>query len=176
MATVLRNPPFPFPPISMLKSAIIVVAIAIAAITSQPLANSAEVKSINTRSNRQLFSQVKAKLIAKQVKVTPKNISERDLQGINQAITERYANKNQILEKAEGNSRRFYEVKNLKLISFSANKAQVEVEENIRSYILTTVHSDPQKRSFQNVSDNEYTKHVFNINLEKSAGKWKINK
>jgi hypothetical protein len=159
----------------MLKSALI-IAIAIASTASLPLASSAKVKSINQRSPHQLADQSKPNLIAKQVKVKPKSISETDLQGINQTITERYLNKNQILETNLSNGRRFYEVKSVKLISFSATKAQIEIEENIRSYTVSSTPSNPQLRSFQKVSGSEYTKHVFNIDLEKSAGKWKINK
>jgi hypothetical protein len=159
----------------MLKSAIL-VAIAIVSATFLPLASRAEVRPIYPRSNHQLVRQSKSNLIANQSKITIKSVSAADLQSINQTITDHYLNKNQILENASGNSRRFYEVKSLKLISFSANKAQVEVEENIRSYILVNASSDPQQRSFQKVSDHEYTKHVFSIKLEKSAGKWQVSK
>ncbi len=157
----------------MLKSAI-VVAVSIASISLS--GNIAKARSIDQSSIHQSSRQSRSYLLAKQSKITPKSISEADLQGINQTIAARYLNKNQILENASSNARRFYEVRSLKLISFSATKAQVEVEENIRSYILANPQPDLQKQFFQQVSSNEYTKHIFSIDLEKSAGKWKINK
>jgi hypothetical protein len=157
----------------MLKSAILV---AIASAASLSITTIAKARSIDQASTHQSPRQFRSYLIAKQSKFTPKSISDSDLQGINQTITERYVNKNQILENTASNTRRFYEVISLKLIAFSATKAQVEVEEKIRSYVLTRVNPDPQKRFFQKISGSEYTKHVFSVDLEKSAGKWKINK
>jgi hypothetical protein len=159
----------------MLKSAIL-LAISIATASSWSIPPIANARLIGKASAHQSHYQSKSSLVARQSKITPKSISESDLQGINQTITEHYLNKNQILENAASNARRFYEVKSLKLLSFSSTKAQVEVEEHIRSYVLANTHLDPQQRSFQKVSGSEYTKHVFNIDLEKLAGKWRINK
>jgi hypothetical protein len=134
----------------------------------------------NARLTHQSAHQSQPSLIAKQSDSKPKspthNISDSDLTGIQQAIAERYLNKNQILENSASKSRRFYEVKSLRLTSFSDKKARVEIEEDIRNYDLIGMNSaDREKRSFQKAPGSEYIKHVFNINLEKSVGKWKIN-
>lgn len=122
------------------------------------------------------FSQVKPSLLAKQPKVSSRNISETDIKSIQQVISARYTSKNQVLENISSTSRRFYEVKSLKLISFSDTKAQVEVEENIRGYDFRNPgYVSRQKPDLFENSDNGYIKNVFNISLEKSSGKWKIN-
>jgi hypothetical protein len=151
-----------------------------------PIASISEARSISHKkdyvntseqtSTHQSFSQTKPYSLAKQSKVLSRNISETDLKSIQQVISARYANKNQILENISSTSRRFYEVKSLKLISFSDTKAQIEVEENIRGYDLSNSgYISNQKSDVFESPDSGYTKNVFNISLEKSAGKWKIN-
>jgi hypothetical protein len=127
-------------------------------------------------STHQSFSQTKPYSLAKQSRILSRSISESDLKGIQQVISARYASKNQVLEDVSSTSRRFYEVKSLKLISFSDTKAQVEVEENIRGYdFRNSGYVSRQKSAIFEKPDSGYTKNIFNISLEKSAGKWKIN-
>ncbi len=159
----------------MSKSAIATLSI----VSLLSLASIAEARSIDRISTHQPDPRSQPSLIAKQSKSTTKsptyNISGSDLTGIHQAIEKRYLSKNQIREDASSKSRRFYEVKSLKLMSFSETKAQVEIEENIRNYnLMSTDSTNPQKRSFQKIPGSEYIKHVFNIDLEKSVGAWKI--
>ncbi len=130
----------------------------------------------DARSMLRSFSQVKPSLLAKQPKASSSNISETDLNSIQQVISARYTSKNQVLENASSTSRKFYEVKSLKLISFSDRKAQVEVEENIRGYdFRNSSYVSRQKSDISDNLDSGYTRNVFNLSLEKSAGKWKIN-
>jgi hypothetical protein len=140
------------------------------------IASISEARSSKRTSTHQLFSQSHPYSLAKQSKVPSHHISESDLKSIQQVISARYTNKNQVLESVSSTSRRFYEVKSLKLISFSDTKAQVEVEENIRGYDFRNAQyiSHQQSDLFES-PESEHTKHIFNINLEKSAGKWKIN-
>jgi hypothetical protein len=161
-----------------------IATISIASLLS--IASISDAKSISTKkgytntsgqtSARQASSQPKSSSLAKQSKVSSRNISASDLQSIQQLLSARYASKNQVLENVSSTSRRFYEVKSLKLISFSDTKAQVEVEENIRGYDFHNPgYLSHQKSDLFESPDSESTKNVFNISLEKSAGKWKIN-
>jgi hypothetical protein len=151
-----------------------------------PIASISDARSISTKkgyantsgqtSAHQSSSRTKPYSVAKQSKVPSRNISASDLQSIQQVLSARYASKNQVLENVSSTSRRFYEVKSLKLISFSDTKAQVEVEENIRGYdFRNSGYVSHQKSDLLESPDRGSTKNVFNINLEKSAGKWKIN-
>jgi hypothetical protein len=157
----------------MLKLATIAT-ISIAALLS--IASTSDARSIDRTSTHQLFSKSHPYTLAKQSKVPSRNISESDLKSIQQVISARYTNKNQVLESISSTSRRFYEVKSLKLISFSDTKAQIEVEENIRGYDFRNAqYISHQKSDLFGSPESEHTKHVFNINLEKLAGRWKIN-
>jgi hypothetical protein len=151
-----------------------------------PIASISDARSISTKkgntntseqtSARQASSQPKSYSLAKQSKVSSRNISASDLQNIQQLLSARYASKNQVLENVSNTSRRFYEVKSLKLISFSDTKAQIEVEENIRGYDFRNPgYLSHQKSDLFESPDSGSTTHIFNISLEKSAGKWKIN-
>lgn len=162
-----------FPRIFMLR----VTTVAIISIVSLlSIANISDAKSIKKASTSQVTGQSKSYSVAKQSKIPSRNISESDLTNIQKVISERYARKNQLLEDAASNSRRFYEVKSLRLISFSNTKAQIEVEENIRGYdFVNAGYISRQKPGLFDKPASEYIKHVFNLNLEKSAGKWKIN-
>ena len=127
-------------------------------------------------STHQSSSQTKSYSLAKQSKVPSRNISESDLNSIQQVLSARYASKNQVLENASSTSRRFYEVTSLKLISFSDTKAQVEVEENIRGYDFRNAsYVSRQKSDLFESPDSGSTKNVVNVSFEKLAGKWKIN-
>ncbi len=127
-------------------------------------------------STYQSSSRIKSYSLAKQSKVPSRNIAESDLKSIQQVLSARYASKNQVLENTSSTSRRFYEVTSLKLISFSDTKAQVEVEENIRGYDFRNPgYVSHQKSELSESPDSGSTKNIFNVNLEKSAGKWKIN-
>ena len=135
-----------------------------------------DARSIKRTLTHQSSSQPKPYSLAKQSKIPSHNISESDLTSIQKVISDRYAKKNQVLENVSSTSRRFYEVKSLKLISFSDTKAQIEVEENIRGYdFLNPGYVSHQKSDLFEKPASEYVKHVFNIDLEKSVGKWKIN-
>ena len=135
-----------------------------------------DARSIKRASTHQLFSQSKPYSLAQQSKVPSRNISESDLKSIQRVISDRYATKNQVLENVSTTSRRFYEVKSLKLVSFSDTKAQLEIEENIRGYdFLNARYVNHQKPDLFDKPESEYAKRTFNIDLEKSAGKWKIN-
>jgi hypothetical protein len=135
-----------------------------------------DARSIERASTHQVISQSKPYSLAKQSKIPSRNISESDLKNIQRVISDRYATKNQVLESISSTSRRFYEVKSLKLISFSDTKAQIEVEENIRGYdFLNAAYVSHQKSDLFEKPESEYVKHIFKIELEKSAGKWKIN-
>jgi hypothetical protein len=150
------------------------------------IASISDARSISTKkgntnisgqtSARQASSQPKSSSLAKQSKVSSRNISASDLQSIQQLLSARYASKNQVLENVSSTSRRFYEVKSLKLTSFSDTKAQVEIEENIRGYDFRNPgYVSHQKSDLFESPDSQSTTNVFNISLEKSAGKWKIN-
>ena len=163
-------------------STIITISIAL----SLPVASISDARSISTKkgytstsgqtSAHQSSSQPKPYSLAKQSKVPSRNISASDLQSIQQLLSARYASKNQVLENVSSTARRFYEVKSLKLISFSDTKAQIEVEENIRGYDFRNAgYVSQQKPDIFENPDSGYTKNVFNISLDKSAGKWKIN-
>ena len=135
-----------------------------------------DARSIKRASTHQLLSQSKPSALAKQSKLPSRSISESDLKSIQKVISDRYATKNQVLENISTTSRRFYEVKSLKLVSFSDIKAQIEVEENVRGYdFLNTRYVNRQKLDLFEQPESEYAKRTFNIDLEKSAGKWKIN-
>jgi hypothetical protein len=124
----------------------------------------------------QSFSPSKPYSLAKQSKIPSRNISESDLNSIQQVISARYTSKNQVLENVSSTSRKFYEVTSLRLISFSDTKAQIEVEENIRGYDFRNPgYVSHQKSDLLESPDSGSTKNIFNISLEKSAGKWKIN-
>ncbi len=147
-----------------------------------PLASISEARSISPKksalntSGQTSTRQAKSASLARQSRAISRSISASDLQSIQQVLSARYASKNQVLENTSSTSRRFYEVKSLKLISFSDTKAQVEVEENIRGYDFRNPgYVSRQKSAIFESPDNGYTKNVFNISLEKSAGKWKIN-
>ena len=151
-----------------------------------PIASSSDARSISTKkgynntsgqtSDRQASSQPKPYSLAKQSKVPSRNMSASDLQSIQQLLSARYASKNQVLENVSSTSRRFYEVKSLKLISFSDTKAQIEVEENIRGYdFRNSGYVSHQKLDLFENPDSGSTKNIFNVNLEKLAGKWRIN-
>jgi hypothetical protein len=151
-----------------------------------PIASISDARSISTKkgytntsgqtSVRQASSQPKPYSLAKQSKLPSRNISASDLQSIQQLLSARYASKNQVLENGSSTSRKFYEVTSLKLISFSDTKAQIEVEENIRGYDFRNPgYVSQQKSDLFESPDSGPTKNVFNVNLEKSAGKWKIN-
>ena len=172
-----------FLPTPMLRLSTIAT-ISIASLLS--IASISDARSISTKkgytntsgqtSARQASSQPKSYSLAKQSKVPSRNISASDLQSIQQLLSARYASKNQVLENVSSTSRRFYEVKSLKLISFSDTKAQIEVEENIRGYDFRNPgYLSHHKSDLFESPDSESTKNVFNVNLEKSAGKWKIN-
>lgn len=140
------------------------------------IANISDARSIKRDSTHQVSSQQKSYSVAKQSKIPSRKISMSDLTSIQKVISERYARKNQLLEDTSSNSRRFYEVKSLKLISFSNTKAQVEIEENIRGYdFVNASYISRQKPGLFDQPASEYIKHVFNLDLEKSAGRWKIN-
>ncbi len=133
-----------------------------------PIASISDARSVSTKKGYANTSG--------QSKVPSRNISASDLHSIQQVLSARYASKNQVLENVSSTSRRFYEVKSLKLISFSDTKAQVEVEENIRGYdFRNSGYVSHQKSDLLESPDRGSTKNIFNINLEKSAGKWKIN-
>ena len=135
-----------------------------------------DARSIERAATHQVFSQSKPYSLAKQSKISSRNISESDLKNIQRVISDRYATKNQVLESVSSTARRFYEVKSLKLISFSDTKAQIEVEENIRGYdFLNAAYVSHQKSNLLEHPASDYVKNIFNIELEKSAGKWKIN-
>ena len=135
-----------------------------------------DARSIKRASTHQLPGQSKPSALTKQSKIPSRNISESDLKSIQRVISDRYATKNQVLENVATTSRRFYEVKSLKLVSFSDTKAQIEVEENVRGYdFLNARYVNRQKSDLFDQPESEYAKRTFNIDLEKSAGKWKIN-
>ena len=135
-----------------------------------------DARSIERAATHPVFSQSKPYLLAKQSKISSRNISQLDLKNIQRVISDRYATKNQVLESVSSTSRRFYEVKSLKLISFSETKAQIEVEENIRGYdFLNATYVSHQKSNLLEKPASDYVKNIFKIELEKSSGKWKIN-
>ena len=135
-----------------------------------------DARLIERASTHPVFSQSKPYLLAKQSKILSRNISESDLKNIQRVISDRYATKNQVLESVSSTSRRFYEVRSLKLISFSDTKAQIEVEENIRGYdFLNATYVSHQKSNLLEKPASDYVKNIFKIELEKSSGKWKIN-
>jgi hypothetical protein len=168
--TVLK-PPF------LLTSMLRLPTIAIVSIASLlSMVRICDARSIERASTHQVFSQSKPYSLAKQSKVPNRNISDSDLKSIQRLISDRYASKNQVLESVSSTSRQFYEVKSLKLISFSDTKAKIEVEENIRGYdFLNPGYLSHQKSDLFEKPASEYVKHIFNIDLEKLAGKWKIN-
>ena len=135
-----------------------------------------DARSIERAATHQVFSQSKPYALAKQSKISSRNISESDLKNIQRVISDRYAIKNQVLESNSSTARKFYEVKSLTLISFSDTKAQIEIEENIRGYnFLNAAYVSQQKSNLLDKSASDYVKNIFKIDLEKSAGKWKIN-
>jgi hypothetical protein len=144
------------------------------------IASIADARStIDRISIHQPLDRSRVNLIAKQSNSisnsSNRKISGSDLNGIHQTIAQSYLTKNQNLEKATGNDRRFYEVKRMKLISFSGKKARIEIEEDIRNYKLTSHRpSSFEDRSFKKAPGTEYIKHIFKIDLEKSGGKWTI--
>jgi hypothetical protein len=168
-----------FLPTSMLRLSTIAT---LSIVSLFPLASISEARSISPKksalnaSGQASTRQAKSSSLARQYKAPNRSISESDLKGIQQVLSARYASKNQVLENTSSISRRFYEVKSLKLISFSDTKAQVEVEENIRGYDFRNPgYVSRQKLAISESPDSGYTTNIFNISLEKSAGKWKIN-
>ena len=167
----MLNPSF------LLTSMLKVTTVAIVSIVSLlSIVGISDARSIKRASTHLLLSQSKPSTLAKQSKIPSRNISEPDLKSIQKIISDRYATKNQVLENVATTSRRFYEVKSLKLVSFSDTKAQLEVEENVRGYdFLNARYVNRQKLDLFEQPDSAYVKRTFNIDLEKSAGKWKIN-
>jgi hypothetical protein len=161
----------------MSKSAIIILSISASLLA---LAGIADARStIDRISIYRPLDRSRSNLIAKQSNSisnsSNRKVSESDLNGIHQIIAQSYLTKNQKLEKAVGNDRRFYEVKRMKLISFSGKKARVEIEEDIRNYEVKSDRSTSfENRSFQKAPGSEYIKRIFKLDLEKSAGKWTI--
>jgi hypothetical protein len=161
----------------MSKSAIVMLSISASLLA---LASIADARStIDRISIPQQLDRSRSNLIVKQSNSisnsSNRKISESDLKGIHQAIAENYLIKNQKLEKAGTNSRRFYEVKRMKLISFSGKKARVEIEEDIRNYELKSDRSTSfENRSFRKAPGTEYGKRIFKLDLEKSSEKWTI--
>jgi hypothetical protein len=161
----------------MSKSAIIILSISASLLA---LAGIADARStIDRISIYRPLDRSRSNLIVKQSNAisnsSNRKISESDLTGIHQAITQSYLIKNQKLEKAASNSRRFYEVKRMKLISFSGKQARVEIEEDIRNYELKNdSHTSFENRAFKKAPGTEYSKHVFKLDLEKSSEKWTI--
>ena len=157
----------------MSKSAIIMLSISASLLA---LASIADARSrIDRISIHQPLDRSKLHLIAKQSNSSNRKISALDLNSIHQIIAQNYLTKNQKLEKATGNNRRFYEVKRMKLISFSGKKARIEIEEDIRNYKLINHRPTSfEDRSFQKAPGTDYIKRIFKLDLEKLAGKWKI--
>ncbi len=148
----------------------------ISIVTLLSIASISDARSIKRTSTTPLSRQSKSSAITKQSKIPNRTISGSDLSSIQKVISDHYARKNQVLENISSKSRRFYEVENLKLVSFSNTKAQIEVQENIRGYnFLNARYISSQKLDLITNSKSGHTKHIFNISLEKLAGKWRIN-
>ena len=168
--TVLKPP---FLSTSMLRLPTIAIVLIVSLLS---IVRISEARSIERAATHPVFSQSKPYSLAKQSKISTRNISESDLKNIQRVIPDRYTIKNQVLESNSSTARKFYEVKSLKLISFSDTKAQIEVEENIRGYdFLNAAYVSNQKLDLFDKSASDYVKNIFKLELEKSAGKWKIN-
>lgn len=157
----------------MSKPAIVMLSISVSLLALASIADASS--TIDLISTHQPLDRSKLHLIAKQSNSSSRKISTSDLNGIHQTIAQSYLTKNQKLEKATGNDRRFYEVKRMKMISFSGTKARIEIEEDIRNYEVKTHRPTSfEDRSFQKAPGTEYIKHIFKLDLEKLAGKWTI--
>jgi hypothetical protein len=161
----------------MSKPAIVMLSISASLLAFASIADARS--TIDRISIHQPIDRSKLHLIAKQSNSisnsSNRKISQSDLNSIHQIIAQSYLTKNQKLEKATGNDRRFYEVKRMKMISFSGKKARVEIEEDIRNYKLMNHRPTSfEDRYFKKAPGTEYIKRIFKLDLEKSAGKWKI--
>lgn len=118
------------------------------------------------KATRQSQSQPTLHLTAKQPQSL---VPAADLQGIHQAISAYYRDKNQALipKQPKKQSTKFFEVKSLKLISFSSNVAVLATEVEQKYYTLTGTSikkSEPSRDRAENIR----------FKFEKISGKWQL--
>jgi hypothetical protein len=96
-------------------------------------------------------------------------IPQADLQGIHQAMSAYYRNKNQALipARSKNQNTKFFEVKSLTLISFSSNVAVLDTEVDQKYYTLTPT-------SIKKAESSRDKTETLRFKLEKVSGKWQL--
>jgi hypothetical protein len=157
----------------MLKSAILLTAIASSILSISSIANARTISQISTSHSTNI---PKLYLVAKQSKSTADTVPQSDLKEIQQAISQFYKLQN---EKRAPSGRSwsgaclFDEVKTLKLISFSNTEAQVSADIETTSYGLQGMRTTPRKWAFK--KEKGTIEKATIIALDKFKGKWRVH-
>lgn len=149
----------------MLRSTIFATISIVSLLSIASIADAKE-RSSHQKATRHSQSKPTLHLTAKQ----PQSIvPQADLQGIHQAISAYYRDKNQALipKQPKNQTTKFFEVKSLKLISFSSNAAVLATEVEQKHYTLTGT-SIKKTESSRDKAEN------IRFKFEKISGKWQL--
>jgi hypothetical protein len=151
----------------MLKSAILTT-ISIALLSSITISANAQEQANHPRSNLSSLD-----LIAKQPQ---SNAAQSDLQGIGQAISQYFKDKNnkEMSNGQAGGVCFFFEVKSLKLVSLSDDNAEVLVKVAAQGYQVER-NSNSSKWLYKKTQASIPAKNEHMMILKKTSGKWKVS-
>jgi hypothetical protein len=157
----------------MLKSAIFTT-ISIASLLS--LTSIADARPVDKKSIHNPENLPTLHLTAKQ---SQSNISQSDINGISQAISQYFRDKNnkEMPSSPEDDKPAcwFFEVKSLKLVSLADNQAEVLAKVNAQSYEIKRISNNPPRWSYKKNYASIEAKNEHSIQLKKSNGKWKVS-
>ncbi len=148
----------------MLRSTILTTISIVSLLSIVTIADAKE-RSSHQKSTHRSHAQSTLHLTTKKPSIVP----QTDLQGIHQAISAYYRDKNQALipKQPKNQSTKFFEVKSLKLISFAGNVAVLATEVEQKYYTLTGTSikkSEPSRDKAENIR----------FKFEKISGKWQL--
>jgi hypothetical protein len=152
----------------MLKSAILTT-ISISLLLSITTSANAKERANYLRSNLSSLD-----LIAKQPQ---SNAAQSDLQGIGQAISQYFKDKNnkEMSNGQAGGVCFFFEVKSLKLVSLSDDNAEVLVKVAAQGYQVERASTNSSKWLYKKTQASLPAKNEHMMILKKSNGKWKVS-
>jgi hypothetical protein len=166
----MLKPLFPLTP--MLKSSL-VASISIASIFS--ITSIADARPVNKKSVQNADSLPTQSLIVKQ---SQSNISQANLNGISQAISEYYRDRNNkaIPSSLEDGKQGcwFVEVKSLRLVALADNNAEVIAKIHDQNYKVKLISDRPTQWSYNKTLASHEDKVEHQIELKKLNGKWKV--
>jgi hypothetical protein len=151
----------------MLKSAILTI-ISISLLSSISISADAKERANYPQLNLSLD------LIAKQ---SQSNAAQSDLQGIGQAISQYFKDKNnkEMSNGQAGGVCFFFEVKSLKLVSLSDDNAEVLVKVAAQGYQVERTSTNSSKWLYKKTQTSLPAKNEHMMILKKSNGKWKVS-